>query len=130
MRNFFSRTVDAERRRVTIELDGTVSDEDVREYFQQHPPEETVAATPDYDRLLDLTGLTGDPTLGLVRSIAESLRVARDGFSARYAIVAPTDASYAMMQTLVRLAFEDLQRARVFRSREGAEAWLSLRLAR
>lgn len=127
MRTFFCRLVDPERRRITIALDGVITDDDVREYFQQNPPDETVSATPDYDRLLDLTAVTGEPTLALVRSIAEALRAARDGFTARYAIVAPSEGSYGMMQTLVRLAFEDLQRARVFRSRDGAEAWLSLK---
>lgn len=123
----FQRLVDPDRRRITILVEGVITDEQVREYFQAHPPAEAVAASPDHDRLLDLSGVTGELTLALVRSVAEGLRLSRGPFRARYAIVAPSDSAYGMMQTLVRLAFEDTERARVFRSREGAEAWLSLR---
>lgn len=122
----FQRLVDPDRRRITIRLDGVITDDDVRAYFQQNPAEEAVAANPDFDRLLDLTGITGELSLTLVRSVAEGMRVSRQTFRARYAVVAPTDSAFGLMQTLVRLAFEDTQRARVFRSREGAEAWLSL----
>lgn len=126
MRSPLIRETDPERRRVTVTVEGPLTDADIREFVAQYPPGPTVEATRDYDRLVDITGLEGDLTLALVRSVAEALRAARDGFVGRYAIVAPTDEGYGMMQTLVRLAFTDMQRARVFRSRGGAEAWLSL----
>lgn len=122
----FSRFTDEERRRITLEIRGAITAEALRSFIDSYPPQATISATPDFDRLVDMTGLEGELTLPLVRTIADGLRAARDGFTARYAIVSPSDEAYGMMQTLVRLAFEDTERARVFRSREGAEAWLSL----
>lgn len=109
-----------------LAVDGPITDDHLRAFIEAYPPESTIAETSDFDRLIDLTGLRGQLTLALVRTVAEALRAARDDFTARYAIVSPADEVFDMMKTLVRLAFEDTQRARVFRSREGAEAWLSL----
>ncbi len=119
------RTVDADTRRVYILVQGALSDAIVDGYFARFA--DAARELPDFDRVLDLSAADATMSMRLVQRAAQAMEKGIEQFVGRYAIVAPRDDVFEAARGFASLVFWNNDRCRVFRTRTGADAWLSLK---
>lgn len=121
-----SYSIDQESRMVRCRAWGTLTNEDLRDHYQQLAADPEF--TPAYSQIGDLTGvvaLTADSA-----TIAEV--ASRRVFNAevRRAIIAPSDSAYGVSRMFAIYAERAGQDVQVFRDADAAERWVANHVAK
>lgn len=121
-----SYTIDPQSRMVRCRAWGTLSNEDLRDHYQQLVADPEF--TPGYCQLGDLSGveaLTADSA-----TIAEVASRRVFDADARRAIIAPSDSAFGVSRMFAIYAERAGQDVRVFRGAHEAEQWVACRVGR